>query len=169
MNEDLVEEQEDRRTTRRQRIQRLSTQIERLAIQLNQLVVAEQEELQTNQANERGIVAELDNLPRTRRRIAPTPVRVNPNRHTTAEPTLNEEQEVAIEEQQERQLAPVFDRRRQATEIVIGDRVRILNNYQGLRGSVGTVTYTTATQVSLRIDGERRIRIRSRINVARIN
>ena len=35
----------------------------------------------------------------------------------------------------------------------IGDRVRILNNYRGLRGAIGTVVSVTQQQVRIQVDG----------------
>ena len=46
-----------------------------------------------------------------------------------------------------------------------GDRVRIRNNYRGLRGATGTVVNVTPQQVSIRLDGQSRIVNRKQTNV----
>ena len=144
---------ETRRT--RERIQRLSQQLERLAIQLNALVVADQQEqAQTEQARNE---------------------RVEPNRSARARRTsaATEEQETAPRQadhvhRQEQERPPALTNPYQQRELIVGDRIVILNNYQGLRGARGIVTYTTATQVSVRLDGETRIRVKNRSSVGRI-
>ena len=54
-------------------------------------------------------------------------------------------------------------------DLNIGDRVEITNNYRKQRGLKGTVTHLTAQQVSLRIDGERRVVNKKKTNVRKIN
>lgn len=54
-------------------------------------------------------------------------------------------------------------------EFNIGDRVQITNNYRRQRGLQGTVTHVTQQQVSLRIDGERRVINKKKTNVRKIN
>jgi hypothetical protein len=51
------------------------------------------------------------------------------------------------------------------TEFREGDRVEITNNYKGQRGSIGVVTGVTRHQVSLRIEGQRRVINKKKSNV----
>ena len=55
--------------------------------------------------------------------------------------------------------------RNQQERLVIGSRVEITNSYKGQRGLQGTVTRVTEKQVSLRIDGQRRILNKKKTNV----
>jgi hypothetical protein len=100
---------EELRLARKQRIKRISKDIEELSIQLNQLIIQDQ-------LAER----EVQNLPAQER------------------------------------------------DFQIGDRVEITNNYKGLRGSQGVVTHITAHQVSLRVDGHRRVINKKKSNVRRV-
>ena len=53
-------------------------------------------------------------------------------------------------------------------ELQEGDRVVITNNYRGQRGSQGVVTHVTPKQVSIRIDGQRRVVNKKKTNVRKI-
>ena len=53
-------------------------------------------------------------------------------------------------------------------ELQIGNRVEITNNYKGLRGAQGVITHITAQQVSLRVDGHRRVINKKKSNVRRV-
>jgi transcription antitermination factor NusG len=95
---------------RKQRIQRISQEIENLSAQLNQLIIQDQ-----------------------------------------------------LAEREEQQDLPTREQ-----EFHIGDRVEITNNYKGLRGAQGVITHITAQQVSLRVDGHRRVINKKKTNVRRI-
>ena len=78
--------------------------------------------------------------------------------------------ELLIEEQNEEQqnhnpAAAV----REANQFFEGDRVRIRNNYRGLRGATGTVIHLTPQQVSIRLDSNNRVVNRKRTNVILID
>ena len=49
-----------------------------------------------------------------------------------------------------------------------GDRVVITNNYKGQRGTVGVITGVTRHQVSLRIEGQRRVINKKKSNIRKI-
>ena len=53
-------------------------------------------------------------------------------------------------------------------QFVIGDRVVVLNSYGGNRGATATVTHITPKQVSIRIDGQRKVINKYRTSVQRI-
>jgi hypothetical protein len=53
-------------------------------------------------------------------------------------------------------------------ELQEGDRIVITNNYRGQRGSQGVVTHVTPKQVSIRIDGQRRVVNKKKTNVRKI-
>ena len=61
--------------------------------------------------------------------------------------------------------APITD---EQTELSEGDRVEITNNYKGQRGSIGVITSVTRYQVSLRIEGQRRVISKKKSNVRKI-
>ena len=74
------------------------------------------------------------------------------------------------QEQQGNQPEPVTTpTTAERTELQEGDRVVITNNYKGQRGSVGTITSVTKHQVSLRIEGQRRVINKKKSNVRKIN
>ena len=74
--------------------------------------------------------------------------------------------ELLIEErnegQQNQNPAPA---EREENQFFEGDRVRIRNNYRGLRGATGTVIHLTPQQVSIRLDSNNRVVNRKRTNV----
>jgi hypothetical protein len=75
--------------------------------------------------------------------------------------------QLVIQDNQENnteQLPPV-DPTNQQEQLAIGSRVEITNSYKGQRGLQGTVTKITEKQVSLRIDGQRRIINKKKTNV----
>jgi hypothetical protein len=58
--------------------------------------------------------------------------------------------------------------RQASDDFQINDRVEITNNYQGLRGATGKVTCVTAKQVSVRIDGQKRVYQKSKHSVRKL-
>jgi RNase P/RNase MRP subunit p29 len=107
---------QQRRQTRKQRIREISRDIDILSAQLNQLIIEDNQE------------------------------------------------DLAIEADPQTNNRPIVD-----NELAIGDRVEITNNYRRQRGLRGTVTHLTAQQVSLHIDGERRVINKKKTNVRKIN
>jgi hypothetical protein len=76
--------------------------------------------------------------------------------------------QLIIEEQQEDedQTSRI---QQQATEFKIGDRVEITNNYRGLRGTQGVITHVTVHQVSIRVDGQRKVINKKKNNVRKVD
>ena len=54
---------------------------------------------------------------------------------------------VEVEQQQEQKT-----KRRRRREVQVGDRVRVLNNYRGLRNTTGIVISISATQATVKSD-----------------
>lgn len=81
---------------------------------------------------------------------------------------LEDNQDQNQEEQQGNRPQPVTTPTTQ-TELKEGDRVVITNNYKGQRGSIGTITGVTKHQVSLRIEGQRRVINKKKNNVRKID
>jgi len=67
------------------------------------------------------------------------------------------------EEEQQPIVAPIIEE-----ELQEGDRVVITNNYRGQRGSQGVITNVTPKQVSIRLDGQRRIVNKKKTNVRKV-
>jgi hypothetical protein len=74
-----------------------------------------------------------------------------------------------IEEQQEEEDQQASRIQQQESEFNIGDRVEITNNYRGLRGTQGQITHVTTHQVSIQVDGQRRVINKKKNNVRKID
>jgi hypothetical protein len=68
--------------------------------------------------------------------------------------------------QTERRPQPQVTQQQQ--EFAVNDRVVITNSYGGLRGATGTVVHVTPRQVSIRVDGHRRIYQKRKSNVRKL-
>ena len=73
--------------------------------------------------------------------------------------------QLIIQDNQEANNEPRTTELDQQYEFEIGNRIEITNSYKGQRGLQGTVTRVTAKQVSIRIDGQRRIINKKKTNV----
>jgi hypothetical protein len=76
--------------------------------------------------------------------------------------------QLIIQDNQEERNDPppqVQVRPNQQEQLAVGNRVEITNNYKGQRGLQGTITGITEKQVSLRIDGQRRVINKKKTNV----
>ena len=76
--------------------------------------------------------------------------------------------ELLIEERNQGQQQHPAAAEREPNQFLEGDRVRIRNNYRGLRGATGTVIHLTPQQVSIRLDSNNRVVNRKRTNVSLI-
>lgn len=56
----------------------------------------------------------------------------------------------------------------QEQTFALGDRVIITNNYKGYRGKQGIITHITDKQVSLRVDGQRRVVNKRKTNIRKV-
>ena len=136
-----AETHESQQERRRQRIQRLSTQVERLSKELNKLIIEDKEEVEA-QAKGKDIQS----------------IEVTASsKEATAAFTHPEEVKVLGLQPQEKYA-----------DLKQGDRIQITNSYQGKRGLKGKVVYTTSKQVGVVLDGEKRIRTKYRSSVRRI-
>jgi hypothetical protein len=72
------------------------------------------------------------------------------------------------QQQGNRPVPPITAPTDEQTELREGDRVEITNNYKGQRGSIGVITNVTRYQVSLRIEGQRRVISKKKSNVRKI-
>ena len=88
--------------------------------------------------------------------------------------TLNQDDNESVAQHQPAVPVPARGLRVQAVAVPaavqppafeIGQEVVILNNYQGLRGFQGRIIRLTRHQVTLRLNGQNRIVVRSRNNV----
>jgi transcription antitermination factor NusG len=79
--------------------------------------------------------------------------------------------QLIIQENQEQEDTDQDRKSSKALEIefLIGDQVEITNNYRGLRGTQGTITHVTTHQVSLQIEGQRKVITRKKSNVRKID
>ena len=76
--------------------------------------------------------------------------------------------QLIIEDNQAEEEVPPAANPNIEEELQEGDRVVITNNYRGQRGSQGVVTHVTPKQVSIRIDGQRRVVNKKKTNVRKI-
>ena len=81
---------------------------------------------------------------------------------------LEDNQDQGLEQQGNRPEPAVAPTNEQE-EYQEGDRVVITNNYKGQRGSIGVITSVTKHQVSLRIEGQRRVINKKKSNIRKID
>ena len=146
---------ESHQERRRQRIQRLSTQVERLSRELNKLIIEDKEEVEA-QAKGKDIQS----------------IKVTTSSKEVAEVSTHQE-EVEAPEVGATKPAKSYPRKQlqqqeKHTDLKQGDRIQVTNHYQGKKGSKGKIVYTTPKQVGVVLDGEKRVRTKYRSSVRRI-
>ena len=150
-----MQEEEQARQVRRQRISEISQTIEQLSIELNNLLLEERIEEQGQQTSDDERVnlgPASSNRPNTRGATSNSSSgnidnqeQQSSNRATSASDNNNKDQ--------------------QEQEFELGGRAVILNHYQGLRGKIGFITKVTNKQITLAVPGRNKPVIRNKSNV----
>ena len=146
---------ESHQERRRQRIQRLSTQVERLSKELNKLIIEDKEEVEA-QAKGKGI--QFNKVTSISKEVA----EVSTHQEEVEAPEVGATKPVKFHPRKQLQ------QQEKDTDLKQGDRIQVTNHYQGKKGSKGKVVYTTPKQVGVVLDGEKRVRTKYRSSVKRI-
>ena len=73
--------------------------------------------------------------------------------------------QLIIQDNREENNEPRITDLEQQEQFEVGNRIEITNSYKGQQGLQGTITKVTLKQVSIRIDGQRRIINKKKTNV----
>ena len=146
---------ESQQERRRQRIQRLSTQVERLSKELNKLIIEDKEEVEA-QAKGKGI--QFNKVTSISKEVA----EVSTHQEEVEAPEVGATKPVKFRPRKQLQ------QQEKDTDLKQGDRIQVTNHYQGKKGSKGKIVYTTSKQVGVVLDGEKRVRTKYRSSVRRI-
>ena len=140
---------------RHHRIQRLSTQVERLSKELNKLIIEDKEEVEA-EAKGKGI--QFNKVTTISKEVA----EVSTHQEEVEAPEVGATKPVKFRSRKQLQ------QQEKDTDLKQGDRIQVTNHYQGKKGSKGKVVYTTPKQVGVVLDGEKRVRTKYRSSVRRI-
>ena len=140
---------------RRHRIQRLSTQVERLSKELNKLIIEDKEEVE---AEAKGKDIQFNKVTASSKEVA----EVSTHQEEVEAPEVGATKPVKFRPRKQLQ------QQEKDTDLKQGDRIQVTNHYQGKKGSKGKVVYTTPKQVGVVLDGEKRVRTKYWSSVRRI-